>query len=73
VAISGTSRSARGGGQFVEAAKFLDRLRSPWLAVPGNHDISLDNVLVRLLDPWGRYRSLIHDDLRPRWETRRSR
>jgi hypothetical protein len=36
--------------------------------VPGNHDISLDNVLVRLLDPWGRYRNLIHDDLSPRHE-----
>ena len=68
VAVSGdfTQRARR--GQFVEAARFLDRLRSPWLAVPGNHDISLDNVLVRLLDPWGRYRNLIHDDLSPRWE-----
>ncbi len=68
VAISGdfTQRARR--GQFVEAAKFLDRLRSPWLAVPGNHDISLDNVVVRLLDPWGRYRSLIHHDLSPRHE-----
>ncbi len=68
VAVSGdfTQRARR--GQFVEAAKFLDRLRSPWLGVPGNHDISLDNVLVRLLDPWGRYRNLIHDDLSPRWE-----
>lgn len=68
VAVSGdlTQRARR--GQFVEAARFLDRLRSPWLSVPGNHDISLDNVLVRFLDPWGRYRNLIHDDLSPRWE-----
>ncbi|MBP1805137.1 metallophosphoesterase family protein [Rubellimicrobium aerolatum] len=68
VAISGdfTQRARR--GQYVEAAAFLDRLRSPWLAVPGNHDVSLDNVLVRLLDPWGRYRSFIHEDLAPRHE-----
>lgn len=68
VAISGdfTQRARR--GQFVEASAFLDRLRSPWLAVPGNHDISLDNMVVRLLDPWGRYRSLIHHDLSPRHE-----
>jgi 3',5'-cyclic AMP phosphodiesterase CpdA len=68
VAISGdfTQRARR--SQFVEAARFLGRLRSPWLGVPGNHDISLDNVLVRLLDPWGRYRTLIHEDLSPRWE-----
>lgn len=68
VALSGdlTQRARR--SQFVEAAAFLDRLRAPWLAVPGNHDISLDNVLVRVLDPWGRYRALIHDDLSPRHE-----
>jgi 3',5'-cyclic AMP phosphodiesterase CpdA len=36
--------------------------------VPGNHDISLDNVIVRLLDPWGRYRNLIHEDLSPVWK-----
>lgn len=67
VAISGdfTQRARR--GQFVEAARFLARLRAPWLGVPGNHDISLDNVLVRMLDPWGRYRTLIHEDLSPRW------
>lgn len=68
VAISGdfTQRARR--RQYVEAAAFLDRLRAPWLGVPGNHDISLDNVLVRLLDPWGRYRSFIHEDLTPRHE-----
>lgn len=68
VAVSGdlTQRARR--GQFVQARAFLDRLPAPWLAVPGNHDISLDNVLVRLLDPWGRYRGLIHEDLSPRWE-----
>lgn len=68
VAASGdfTQRARR--SQFVDAKAFLDRLSAPWLAVPGNHDISLDNVLVRVLDPWGRYRALIHDDLSPRWE-----
>ena len=68
VVVSGdfTQRARR--NQFVEAAKFLDRLRSPWLAVPGNHDVSLDNVMIRMLDPWGRYRSLIHHDLSPRHE-----
>lgn len=68
VAVSGdlTQRARR--GQFVEAARFLARIEAPWLAVPGNHDISLDNPVVRLLDPWGRYRSLIQDDLSPRWQ-----
>lgn len=68
VAASGdfTQRARR--SQFVAAKAFLDRLSAPWLAVPGNHDISLDNVLVRVLDPWGRYRNLIHADLSPRWQ-----
>ena len=68
VAISGdfTQRARR--SQFVEAAAFLDRIRAPWLAVPGNHDISLDNMMIRVLDPWGRYRSLILDDMSPRHE-----
>lgn len=68
VAVSGdlTQRARR--GQFVDAKRFLDRLPAPWLSVPGNHDVSLDNVVVRLLDPWGRYRTLVHEDLSPRWE-----
>jgi 3',5'-cyclic AMP phosphodiesterase CpdA len=68
VAISGdfTQRARR--SQFVEAARFLDRLSAPWLGVPGNHDISLDNPLIRVMDPWGRYRAMIHKDLSPRHE-----
>jgi 3',5'-cyclic AMP phosphodiesterase CpdA len=68
VALSGdlTQRARR--SQFLEAASFLRRLSAPWLAVPGNHDIPLHNPLVRLLDPWGRWRSLIHREVTPRYE-----
>lgn len=65
VAISGdfTQRARR--SQFAEARAFLERLTVPWLAVPGNHDTPLDNLWVRLMKPWKRYRAAIHDELEP--------
>jgi len=65
VAISGdlTQRARR--GQFLEARAFLDRLPSPQLIVPGNHDVPLYNVLERFLDPLGKYRRFITRNLRP--------
>lgn len=66
VAVSGdfTQRARR--REFMTAARFLERLGAPWIAVPGNHDISLTNLPLRLLDPWGRYRGFITPDLSPR-------
>ncbi|MBP0484280.1 metallophosphoesterase family protein [Sagittula salina] len=68
VAISGdfTQRARR--TQFEQASAFLDRLAMPWLAVPGNHDTPLDNLWVRLLKPWKRYRAAIHEELEPVYE-----
>jgi 3',5'-cyclic AMP phosphodiesterase CpdA len=65
VAISGdfTQRARR--RQFAEARAFLDRLRWPVLAVPGNHDIPLFDLARRFLDPLGRYRTFISADLAP--------
>lgn len=65
VAISGdfTQRARR--HQFARAQAFLDRLTVPWLAVPGNHDTPLDNLWVRLMKPWKRYRRAIHSNLEP--------
>ena len=65
VAISGdlTQRARR--SQFLQARAFLDRLSCPWLAVPGNHDVPLVNVVARFVDPYGGYRRYIHQDLEP--------
>ena len=54
-------------GECRAARAFLDALDPAWLAVPGNHDTPLDNLFVRLLRPWHRYRRHIHDDLAPVW------
>lgn len=68
VAISGDFTQRARIAQFRDAQAFLARLTPPWLAVPGNHDTPLDNLFVRLLVPWQRYRRYISADLEPAWE-----
>lgn len=52
-------------GQFRAAAEFFFSLPEPRLAVPGNHDLPLFDVLTRTFDPLRRYRKHIHTSLRP--------
>lgn len=56
VVVSGdlTQRARR--AQFQAARAWLDGLRLPWVAVPGNHDVPLWDVGRRLVDPYGRFR-----------------
>ena len=65
IAISGdfTQRARR--SQFRRARAFLDRLRAPTLAVPGNHDVPLFDLVVRFVDPLAHYRRFISGDLAP--------
>jgi 3',5'-cyclic AMP phosphodiesterase CpdA len=67
VVVSGdlTQRARR--AQYRAARAFLDRLPAPWLAVPGNHDVPLYDVVRRLVDPLGRYRRFISGDLTPEY------
>ena len=51
--------------QYVEAAKYLKRLPTPQLVVPGNHDVPLFDVFRRIFFPLSKYRRLISSDLRP--------
>jgi 3',5'-cyclic AMP phosphodiesterase CpdA len=51
--------------QYVEAAKYLKRLPTPQLVVPGNHDVPLFDVFRRIFFPLSKYRRLISHDLRP--------
>ena len=51
--------------QFKRARRWLDGLPAPWLAVPGNHDIPLFDLVRRVLFPRHRYRRLITPDLTP--------
>lgn len=65
-------------GDFVQRADFIDQWRAaralrdslpqPQLVVPGNHDVPLYHAHLRLLNPLGRYRRYISDELNPVFE-----
>ena len=66
VVLSGdiTQRARR--AQFVAARKFCDSLGvERLLALPGNHDIPLYNVLARAFYPYAGYKAAFGDDLEP--------
>ena len=65
VIVSGDLTQRARSHQFKEARKFLDRLPSPQIIVPGNHDVPLHNVFARFLQPLDKYRRYITDDLQP--------
>ncbi|WP_128254583.1 metallophosphoesterase family protein [Falsirhodobacter deserti] len=69
--ISGDFTQRARNWQFAEARAFIDRIKAPVLAVPGNHDTPLDNLWVRFLRPWSRYRRHIAADLEPMFENDR--
>ena len=57
--------------QFRAARAFVDRIGAPVvLALPGNHDIPLFNLPVRLLSPYGNYCALFGAELEPSHESR---
>jgi len=68
VVISGDFTQRARTEQFEQACEFLGRLRQRGhevLAVPGNHDVPLYDVLRRFLSPLARYRRFIDDTLCP--------
>jgi 3',5'-cyclic AMP phosphodiesterase CpdA len=69
VVLSGdiTQRAMR--AQFHAARGFVERLATPVLAIPGNHDVPLFDVLARLTHPYGHYRAAFGDDLEPVFES----
>jgi 3',5'-cyclic AMP phosphodiesterase CpdA len=68
VVISGDLTQRARTEQFKEACQFLERLRDAGhdvLAVPGNHDVPLYDVLRRFLSPLTRYKRFIDETLCP--------
>jgi len=68
VVISGDFTQRARTEEFKEACRFLERLRESGhevLAVPGNHDVPLYDVLRRFLSPLTRYRRFIDETLCP--------
>lgn len=67
VVVSGDLTQGARGSEFRAARRFLDRLVSPWVAVPGNHDISPYHLVQRFLDPFARFRRYIAQATEPVW------
>jgi len=68
VVVSGDFTQRARTEQFQEACRFLERLREQGndvLAVPGNHDVPLYDVLRRFLSPLTRYMRYIDETLCP--------
>jgi 3',5'-cyclic AMP phosphodiesterase CpdA len=65
VVVSGDLTQRARSRQFKEAREFLDRLPSPQIIVPGNHDVPLHNAYARFFQALDKYRRYITDDLEP--------
>ncbi|MDP3195708.1 metallophosphoesterase [Tabrizicola sp.] len=63
--ISGDLTQRARPAQFAAARAFVDLLPGPVLCVPGNHDMPLWNLGLRLLAPFARYRRAIGPELEP--------
>jgi len=71
VVVSGDLTQRARVNQYQLACEFLDRLEAAGLAVlavPGNHDVPLYDIVQRFARPLDRYRRYIDDDLCPFWE-----
>lgn len=65
VAISGDLTQRARTEQFRQARTFLDRIPTPFIVVPGNHDVPLWNVFARFFLSRAKYRRWITPDLAP--------
>ena len=52
--------------EWEQARAFLDRLPSPYMVVPGNHDLPYVNLYERFRHPYKRFQKYISEDLNPR-------
>lgn len=67
IIISGDMVQRPSHRQFREARAFLEALVSPYLVVPGNHDIPVYNLVKRFARPFHRYQHYICQQLDPHY------
>ncbi len=65
VVTSGDLTQRARTAEFKSAQEFLAALPSPQIVVPGNHDIPLNNLVRRFIDPLQKYQRYICDSLAP--------
>ena len=63
--LSGDITQRARPAQFQAARDFVSRLGVPVIAIPGNHDIPLFNLLARLRAPYARHQAVFGNDLEP--------
>ncbi|MBX9931435.1 MAG: metallophosphoesterase [Methylobacterium sp.] len=68
IVASGDFTMAGRRREYEEARAFLARLPRPWIAVPGNHDLSPYHITQRFLKPFARYRRYICPETEPVFE-----
>jgi predicted MPP superfamily phosphohydrolase len=69
VVLTGDITQRARSAQFRAARAFMDSLRPiPVLALPGNHDLPLFDLLTRFTQPYRLYRSFISPELAPAWQ-----
>ncbi len=66
IVISGDLTQRAKHSQFAAARRFLDALPSPYLVIPGNHDLPpIWRPISRVTRTWDRYRRYVTSDLGP--------
>jgi 3',5'-cyclic AMP phosphodiesterase CpdA len=65
IVVSGDFTQVGSESEFRAARAFLDTLKAPVFAVPGNHDVPAVNLMRRFIDPYGLYRRYIDTELEP--------
>jgi 3',5'-cyclic AMP phosphodiesterase CpdA len=65
VVLSGDITQRARAVQFQASRAFMERLRAPFVAIPGNHDIPLFNVWTRLRSPYARHTAAFGHALEP--------
>src|SRR5829696_4584938 len=68
VVISGDFTMRARHSEWEEARAFISRIASPWIAVPGNHDITAYYRIERFIHPFRLYKRYISPDLEPAWK-----
>ncbi len=68
VVLSGDITQRARIGQFAAARAFMDRIKSPSLAIPGNHDIPLFDVWTRVTAPYSHHCAFFGQELEPSHE-----
>lgn len=63
--VSGDLTQRAKAKEFAAAREMLDRLPTPQIVVPGNHDVPMYNIYHRFAEPLTRYKKYITDDLSP--------